>query len=143
MFGPAPEPSRPNYMLTQIGAGLVTWLVLDYLWLGLLMNGFYKAQLGTLARRSGENFAPFWPPAILLYVLVVVAIAVFVVPKGNGGPWHAALYGAFFGMVAFGVYDLTNYATLEGWPLALTVVDMLWGAFVCAAVAVAMTAVGR
>ena len=130
-------------MLTQIGAGLVTWVVLDVLWLGLLMNGFYKAQLGTLARRSGENFAPLWTPAILLYVLVVVAIAVFVVPKANGGLWQAALFGAFFGLVAFGVYDLTNYATLDGWPLALTVVDMAWGAVVCAAVTVAMTAVGR
>jgi uncharacterized membrane protein len=130
-------------MLTQIGAGLVTWLVLDFLWLGLLMNGFYKAQLGTMARRSGENFAPLWTPAILLYVLVVVAIAVFVVPKANGGLWHAALYGAFFGLVAFGVYDLTNYATLDGWPLALTVVDMAWGAVVCATVTVAMTAAGR
>jgi uncharacterized membrane protein len=130
-------------MLMQIGAGLVTWLVLDFLWLGLLMNGFYKAQLGTLARRSGENFAPLWTPAILLYVLVVVAIAVFVVPKANGGLWQAALYGAFFGLVAFGVYDLTNYATLDGWPLALTVVDMLWGAVVCGTVTVAMTAVSR
>jgi uncharacterized membrane protein len=129
-------------MVLQIGAGLATWLVLDFLWLGLLMNGFYKAQLGTLARRSGENFAPLWTPAILLYVLVVIAIAVFVVPRAAGSLLQAAAYGAFFGLVAFGVYDLTNYATLDPWPLALTVVDMAWGAFVCAAVTVAMVLVG-
>lgn len=125
-------------MVLQIGAGLATWLVLDYLWLGLLMNGFYKAQLGTLARRSGDSFAPLWTPAILLYVLVVIAIAVFVVPRAAGSVLHAAAYGAFFGLVAFGVYDLTNYATLDRWPLPLTVVDMAWGAFVCAAVTVVM-----
>lgn len=125
-------------MVLQIGAGLATWLVLDYLWLGLLMNGFYKAQLGTLARRSGDSFAPLWAPAILLYVLVVIAIAVFVVPRAAGSLLHAAAYGAFFGLVAFGVYDLTNYATLDRWPLALTVVDMAWGAFVGAAVTVVM-----
>ena len=125
-------------MVLQIGAGLATWLVLDYLWLGLLMNGFYKAQLGTLARRSGDSFAPLWTPAILLYGLVVIAIAVFVVPRGAGSLLHAAAYGAFFGLVAFGVYDLTNYATLDRWPLALTVVDMAWGAFVGAAVTVVM-----
>jgi uncharacterized membrane protein len=45
--------------------------------------------------------------------------------------------------VAFGVYDLTNYATLDRWPLALTVVDMAWGACVCAAVTVAMVLVSR
>ena len=129
-------------MVLQIGAGLVTWLVLDYLWLGLLMNGFYKAQLGTLARRSGDSFAPLWTPAILLYVLVVIAIAVFVVPRAAGSLLHAAAFGAFFGLVAFGVYDLTNYATLDRWPLVLTVVDMAWGAFVCAAVTAAMVLVG-
>lgn len=130
-------------MLKQLAAGLLTWLALDALWLGWLMNGFYKAQLGTLARRSGDSFAPIWPPAIILYVLVVVAIAVFVLPRAAGAPlWQAALWGAFFGVVAFGVYDLTNYATLDNWPLLLTMVDMAWGGVVCASVTVAMRAVG-
>ena len=47
------------------------------------------------------------------------------------------------GVIGFGVYDLTNYATINNWPLALTVVDMAWGAFVCAAVASVMYVVGR
>lgn len=131
-------------MVKQVAAGLLTWFALDYVWLGLLMNGFYKSQLGTLARKSGDAFAPIWPPAILLYVLVVVGIAVFVLPRAAGGPvWHAAGWGAVFGVIAFGVYDLTNYATLNNWPLALTVVDMAWGAVVCATVASVMYVVGR
>ena len=115
-------------------ASLLTWFALDYVWLGLLMNGFYKSQLGTLARKSGDAFAPIWPPAILLYVLVVVGIAVFVLPRAAGGPvWHAAAWGALFGVIAFGVYDLTNYATISRWPLALTLTDIAWGAFICGA----------
>ena len=35
--------------------------------------------------------------------------------------------GALFGLVAYGTYDLTNAATLKGWSLTVTVVDMLWG----------------
>lgn len=131
-------------MLKQIAAGLLTWFALDYLWLGLLMNGFYKSQMGALARKSGDAFAPIWPPAILLYVLVVVGIAVFVLPRAAGGPlWQVAAWGALFGLIGFGVYDLTNYATINNWPLALTVVDMAWGAFVCATVASVMYVVGR
>ena len=36
------------------------FLVLDFLWLGLLMAEFYQSQLGTLARRNGDSLAPVW-----------------------------------------------------------------------------------
>lgn len=131
-------------MLKQMAAGLLTWFALDYLWFGLLMNGFYKTQMGSLARKSGDAFAPIWTPALLLYVLVVFGIAVFVLPRAAGGTiWQVAGWGALFGLIGFGVYDLTNYATINNWPLALTVVDMAWGAFVCATVASVMFTVGR
>jgi len=32
----------------------------------------------------------------------------------------------------YGVYDLTNYPTLKEYPLAVTLVDMCWGAFATA-----------
>jgi uncharacterized membrane protein len=31
----------------------------------------------------------------------------------------------------YGLYDLTNYATLKGYTLEMTVVDMAWGTFLC------------
>jgi uncharacterized membrane protein len=37
--------------------------------------------------------------------------------------WRAAL----FGLVTYATYDLTNLATLEGWPLTVTVIDLVWG----------------
>ena len=36
--------------------------------------------------------------------------------------------GAFFGLVAYGTYDLTNLATLRNWPLPMVIVDLVWGA---------------
>ena len=42
---------------------------------------------------------------------------------------------ARLGIVAYGTYDLTNLATLKGWPVGLTFFDMAWGA--CLSVAVA------
>jgi len=35
--------------------------------------------------------------------------------------------GALFGLVTYATYDLTNLATLEGWPITLVIVDILWG----------------
>jgi uncharacterized membrane protein len=44
------------------------------------------------------------------------------------------LAGAFFGLVTYATYDLTNLATLSNWPWVMTVVDMLWGAALSTAV---------
>ena len=52
------------------------------------------------------------------------------------GSWVAAvLYGALFGFCVYAAYDLTNLATLRGWPLTVSLVDLAWGAVVTAAAA--------
>jgi uncharacterized membrane protein len=49
----------------------------------------------------------------------------------------AATTGALFGLVVYGVYDLTNFATLAQYPLAVMFVDMAWGSVATAICAVA------
>lgn len=44
---------------------------------------------------------------------------------------QALLLGALFGLVTYAAYDLTNLATLEGFPLRMVVVDMIWGMALC------------
>ena len=39
----------------------------------------------------------------------------------------ALLYGALFGFFAYATYDMTNYATLRNWSLAVSLVDIFWG----------------
>jgi uncharacterized membrane protein len=31
------------------------------------------------------------------------------------------------GLAAYGTYDMTNLSTLKGWPVSLSIVDMVWG----------------
>ena len=45
----------------------------------------------------------------------------------------AVTKGALLGLVLYAFYDLTNYATLEGWTLQMTITDILWGVLVCSA----------
>lgn len=106
-------------------------LAIDLVWLGLIMQKFYDAQLGTLARRVGPALAPHWPSAILVYLMIPLGVVLFVVPKGAGDHLATAIWGAVFGLILYGVYDLTNMATLAGWPLRLVIVDMIWGAVLC------------
>ncbi|HEX8028635.1 MAG TPA: DUF2177 family protein [Vicinamibacterales bacterium] len=123
-------------MLTDIlraAAGAVGFMVLDGVWLGLVMSGYYRSQLAAIARLTpdGGGFAPNWAAALMVYVCLGAGIAMFAVPRATD--WvGAATYGAALGFVVYGVYDFTNYSTLKDYPLGLTFVDMAWGTFATA-----------
>lgn len=111
-------------------AALATLAILDALWLGVVSREFYKARLGQLLLDQ-----PLWWAAILFYLIHAAGVAVFAVPPAvAAGTWTAAvLYGALFGFCVYAAYDLTNLATLRGWPMAVSLVDLAWGAVVTAA----------
>ena len=106
-----------------IGA-LLAFLVLDGLWLGVLMSSTYKELLGPLMLAQ-----PKWGPAIVFYLLYVLGVVFFVVlpALARASARRAALAGALFGLVAYGTYDMTNWATLQGWSAQLALMDMAWG----------------
>ncbi len=65
-------------------------------------------------------------PAVVVYVLLALGTILFVFPKITS-LGTAALYGAFLGLIVYGVYDMTNLAIITGWPLKFALVDMAWG----------------
>ena len=106
----------------------VTLGVLDVLWLTSATTWLYRPKLGALL-----NAQLVWPPALLFYLLFGLGLLAFVLrPALNDGTGLLAvlLWGGFFGLVAYGAYDLTNHATIPNWPLMVTVIDMAWGAVV-------------
>jgi uncharacterized membrane protein len=128
--------------LKQVAVGAIAFMVLDGIWLGLLMKDFYREQLAPIVRLADGGIAPNWPAAFVVYVLLGTGIALFVVPRASSVT-SAATFGALFGLVVYGVYDFTNYATLRQWPFALTLADVAWGTVACAAAAVAVRSVAR
>lgn len=106
-------------------------VVLDLLWLGIIMKDFYRANLGHLMASSIS-----WAPAIVFYLVFAFGLLYFaVLPNAAQGLVRTMLVGALFGAIAYATYDLTNHATLKDWPLAVTLVDIAWGAFLSALVA--------
>lgn len=102
---------------------LLAFLVLDGLWLGVLMAPTYRALLGSLMLDS-----PLLAPAAVFYLLYVFGCMVFVVLPAK--TWRrASALGALLGLVAYGTYDLSNWATLHGWSAQLALMDMAWGTF--------------
>ena len=114
-------------MLQSVTAYLFTvvfFLALDYVWLARLAKGFYIKRLGELLLPT-----PRFGIAALFYIVYVVGIVIFAVTPAlrEGSMATAALYGALFGFFAYATYDITNYATLRDWPLAVAIVDIAWG----------------
>ena len=107
-------------------ATLLTFLLLDGVWLGLLMAPTYRELLGPLMLDK-----PLLVPAAVFYCLYVIGCVVFVVLPAL--TWQrAAKMGALLGLVAYGTYDLTNWATLRGWSVQVSLMDWAWGTFATA-----------
>ena len=113
---------------------LLTFLVVDGLWLGVVARKFYASQMGSLLR-DNVNFLA----AGGFYLAYVGGIVFFAVaPALADGSWKtAALRGAILGLLAYGTYDMTNLATIKDWPLTMSLVDMAWGTVLSAGVAAA------
>jgi uncharacterized membrane protein len=109
---------------TAYSVSLVTFVVIDLTWLGIMAPRFYKPTLGDIAI-TGVNLLP----AALFYLLYPLGLVIFAIEPAlrTGSIGTALLYGALFGFFTYATYDLTNQATLRNWTLSLTIVDVAWG----------------
>jgi uncharacterized membrane protein len=113
---------------------LVTLLVFDGLWLAFMTPRVYHKHLAHLFADS----ILVWP-AVAFYVLYVFGLYFFVVRHALGRDFDViGIFGAgvVLGIVAYGTYDLTNQATLKGWPVFITIIDIIWGGLLTGTVAV-------
>jgi len=112
---------------------LPVFFAIDIVWLVLVAKKFYQEQIGFLMKPEVN-----WLAAIIFYLLFISGLVVFVIsPALVKHSWtHAFLYGALFGLVTYATYDLTNLATIKDWPLLVTIVDLIWGSVLAAAVSV-------
>ncbi len=119
---------------------LPVFFVIDMMWLGKVGQKFYKAHIGSLMKTDIN-----WVAAISFYLLFIAALVFFVIEPAvrNRSMQQALLHGAFFGFVTYATYDLTNLATLKGWPLHITIIDLLWGTVLAASVSIITLFIAR
>ncbi|NCB41577.1 MAG: DUF2177 family protein [Clostridia bacterium] len=115
---------------------LIVFTLIDLIWLLIISKDLYREKLGPLMADKVNILA-----AVLFYVLFIAAVVFFVInPAIEKESIFFALYaGAFFGLVCYATYDLTNLATLKGWPLSITIIDLIWGSFITSATSVIST----
>jgi uncharacterized membrane protein len=117
--------------LKLYAVAVVTFFVIDLVWLGVVARSFYQNQMGHLMRAEVN-----WTAAIVFYLVFVVGIVVLAVWPAieRQSLGHAIALGALLGLVTYAAYDLTNLATLDGFPFRVVLVDMAWGTVLCGSV---------
>ena len=115
-----------SYLLT-----FIVFLMIDMLWLGVIAKTIYQKYLGNFLTDNVN-----WTAAIIFYFIFVAGISIFAIyPAVNKGSVYHALYmGALFGFFTYATYDLTNLATLKGWPVPIVIIDIIWGSVLSAIV---------
>lgn len=105
----------------------VIFFIIDLFWLGLIAKNLYKEQLGYILAPSIR-----WGAALLFYLLYLGGLLFFAVLPAfkEQSSLVALMHGAFFGFICYATYDLTNLATLPGWPIKIVIYDLMWGTFI-------------
>jgi len=117
--------------LKLFAIALPVFFAIAMVWLGLVAKNFYRGQIGSLMKTDVN-----WVAAVIFYLIFIAGLVTFVItPAIEKGSWtHALVFGAFFGLVCYATYDLTNLAVTKDWPLLVTIVDLLCGAILAASI---------
>ena len=116
-------------MIKTFFIALLFFFIIDVSWIYFVATPMYKQEISSLMELKV-------PPALLFYVIFLLGLIFFVVnPNQNNTLVNVFLIGAFFGLVTYGTYDLTIYASMNIFSLKLVVADILWGMFLSGAVA--------
>ncbi len=107
------------YLITS-----AAFLLTDIVGIKMLIRPVFERHVGPLLAeplRLG--------PAALFYLAYVAGLLLFVsLPALKAGaPLQALAGGMALGLLCYGTYEMTNYATLRDWSVQQVVIDGLWG----------------
>ena len=116
-------------MIKTFFIALIFFFIIDVFWIYFVATPMYKQEVSSLMELK-------IPPALLFYLIFLLGLIFFVVnPNQDNTLLNVFLIGAFFGLVTYGTYDLTVYASMNIFSLKLVMADILWGMFLSGAVA--------
>jgi len=123
-----------QYFLSSVffkvaGLSVIIFVILDLLWLSVVARGIYFKHMGYLAVIENDRIMFNLPVGLSVQVIIAMGLAVFVslalLVQNTLGT--AIVMGVFSGFVLYCTYDLTNLSFVRGYPVAITVIDIIWG----------------
>ena len=120
---------QPSIMIKTFFIALLFFFIIDVFWIYFVATPMYKQEIASLMELK-------IPPALIFYVIFLLGLIFFVInPNKDNSLFNVFLIGAFFGLVTYGTYDLTVYASMNIFSLKLVIADILWGMFLSGSVA--------
>lgn len=108
---------------------LVFYGLLDSLWFSFSIPS-YRATIEKVQQRPFTfNYV-----GLVAYVLMALGMTFLVMSQATSRG-HAAMLGAVYGLVLYGVFNFTNIAMFDDWTFATALFDTAWGVSVSSLVA--------
>ena len=116
-------------MIKTFFIALLFFCIIDVFWIYFVATPMYTKEVASLMQLKIT-------PAILFYIIFLLGLIFFVINPNHGNTLvNVFMIGAFYGLVTYGTYDLTVYATMNIFSLKLVVADILWGMILSGSVA--------
>lgn len=98
-------------------------LILDAIYLGANL----QFLLGQLQAVQKSPVVIRYTGAILCYILILAGLYYFVIQHKTLTVYEKVRNAAILGIVIYGVYETTSYATFKAWTPKMLIMDTLWG----------------
>lgn len=110
-----------NWFIALIVFGIVDYVYLKFIGAPMFSKMILKIQNSKMVVR--------FFPALLAYLLLGFSVAYFVLPKisKRNTLRDSIIHGGLLGLVVYGVYDMTNLATIKHWNPKIALIDTIWG----------------
>ena len=93
-------------------------LLLDMIYISLISKTFKKMIENIQKTRFKLNYTS----AALCYIFIVIQLYVFIIQNNE------SIQKAFLlGFTTYGIYELTNLATITQWNVPIAIMDTIWG----------------
>lgn len=99
-------------------------VILDLLWFSWSVKNIYQPTYEAIQK------APFQTRmmgGVAAWLLLALGATAFSITPGQ--PLESLKKGALLGLITYGVYNGTMYATLIDYPLSTALIDTAWGTF--------------
>jgi uncharacterized membrane protein len=120
----------------ELAATAGIMLVADAAWLSYIAPEF-RAMIAGI---QGSPMTARLVPAAICYAVMILGLWYFVI-RSASDPVTAATQGAALGATVYGVYEMTNLATIKGWNSRIALMDWIWGTLLFAGTASAVVAI--
>ena len=106
----------------------VLMMLVDIPMVRYLYQTTYSGMFTKINSGTNTSTTRLYTAGIIVYLLMAIGLYVFVISASTDMSFvYTILKGALLGVILFGVYDITNVATIPAFGIKEAVIDTIWG----------------